>query len=39
MFDYKILKTTNKIIKIPKTVKKVVSYLQKASFVVVPKVS
>ena len=35
-FDYEILKTTNKNIKIPRTVKKVVFYLQKAIFFVVP---
>ena len=30
--DYKILKTANKINKIPRIVKKVIPYLQKASY-------
>ena len=30
--DYEMLKTANKITKIPRIVKKVVPYLQKASF-------
>ena len=36
-FDYKILKLATKITKIPITVKKVVAYLQRASFFAVPK--
>ena len=39
-FDYTFSKTAYVIIKIPKTVKKVVSYLQKRSlFFMVPKIS
>ena len=35
--DYEISKTVNKITKIPKTLKKVVSDLQKASFLLFQK--
>ena len=38
-FDYKILKKGNKITRISRTVKNLVSYLQKGSISVVTKVS
>ena len=37
-FDYKLLKITDEIIKIPRTIDKVISYLLKAMFFIVSSI-